>query len=128
MHAGYRTPVSLLSDDVAERIRERDRTRYAELSPERKAQKVAAAWRFKLKRYGITPERYAELVAIQGDRCACCGAGHPGRGLTAWCVDHDHDTDRVRGLLCHRCNMGIGLLGDTVDGVRNAVAYLERST
>lgn len=41
------------------------------------------------------------------------------------CVDHDHVTGTVRGLLCNGCNHGIGKLGDNAEGVRRALAYLE---
>lgn len=41
------------------------------------------------------------------------------------CFDHDHETGVFRGWLCHNCNKAIGLLGDTVEGVKKAVRYLE---
>jgi hypothetical protein len=40
------------------------------------------------------------------------------------CVDHDHKTGKIRGLLCDNCNRGIGLLGDNIDILRNAIGYL----
>lgn len=53
-----------------------------------------------------------------GRRCEICHAGGE------LCVDHDHHTGLVRGVLCHRCNKALGLLGDTVAGVRAALHYL----
>jgi len=53
--------------------------------------------------------------------CECCGK-MPKRPT----VDHCHSTGKLRGFLCANCNKGIGLLGDTTAGVRNAVAYLEK--
>lgn len=91
----------------------------------RKANNLAAGWRSKLRDYGLTVEDYERLVEKQGNRCACCGASEPGRGHVRWCVDHDHATGLVRGLLCHRCNAGIGLLGDNLESVMRAVIYLE---
>lgn len=44
----------------------------------------------------------------------------------ALCIDHDHLTGAFRGWLCHACNRGIGSLGDSVNGVQKALAYLER--
>jgi len=41
-------------------------------------------------------------------------------------LDHCHDTDVFRGWLCHRCNVGIGFLGDTLEGLNKAIAYLEK--
>lgn len=43
------------------------------------------------------------------------------------CVDHDHETGRVRGLLCNRCNVALARFGDTIAGVRAALNYLERA-
>src|SRR5271165_2172593 len=61
------------------------------------------------REYGITPEEWKRLYDGQGGTCAiCCGRGEP-KGL---CVDHDHVTGRVRGLLCNGCNTAIGTLGD----------------
>lgn len=56
----------------------------------------------------------------QEGRCASCG--HK-RKLV---VDHDHATGVVRGLICTPCNMAIGGLGDTPEGVRKALEYLLR--
>lgn len=77
----------------------------------------------RLKRYGLTPEAFAALLTEQGSRCAIC------RSLMVEevIVDHDHETGRVRGLLCRPCNSGIGHLGDDPARVRAALAYLEES-
>lgn len=72
--------------------------------------------------YGITLEEYDEMVAAQGGVCAICGGG-PGR-YPRLCVDHDHETGVIRGLLCNDCNRGIGLLGDNPTTVAAAAAYL----
>lgn len=79
--------------------------------------------RAKLKReYGLTVEQYAALVAAQDGRCAICGG--PPRLQRKLAIDHDHTTGAVRGLLCGPCNVGIGALGDTAEGVERAVRYL----
>ncbi len=49
-----------------------------------------------------------------------------------WCgdnlhVDHDHNTGTVRGLLCSDCNLGLGKLGDTLEGLQKALDYLNNS-
>lgn len=77
----------------------------------------------RLKKYGLTIQDYYEILKGQRDKCACCGRGAGTRG---WNIDHDHNTGEVRGLLCSGCNLGIGSLGDTLEGARCAVAYLER--
>jgi hypothetical protein len=77
-----------------------------------------------LKRhYGISLAEYNMLLEQQNGVCAVCEQPCPtGRRLA---VDHDHETGRVRGLLCRNCNSGIGYLGDTLSRVRKAVVYLE---
>jgi hypothetical protein len=58
-------------------------------------------------------------VTAQEGRCATCG-----RGDKILCVDHNHSTGIVRGLLCHRCNLGIGFLQDNPDLTQRATDYL----
>lgn len=81
-----------------------------------------------LRSYGLSLEEYEDLLRSQDHRCGICGSPDPRRknGETGnWCVDHDHRTGRVRGLLCHPCNRGIGALGDNIQILKAAVAYLE---
>lgn len=75
--------------------------------------------------FGISLDVYNALVAKQGNRCAICRIDKPGGRYRYWCVDHDHLTGAVRGLLCGRCNSGIAALGDSAAGVKRAVCYLE---
>jgi hypothetical protein len=84
-----------------------------------------------LKRvYGISEEEYESRVAAQGGVCAICGGG-PVNGKR-FCIDHDHSCcpgnascgKCIRGLLCHTCNSGLGLLGDNAASVRRAADYL----
>lgn len=79
-----------------------------------------------LKRhYGITLKDYEELYRQQNGLCAICEAvPPPGQRFH---VDHDHTSGQIRGLLCTRCNPGIGLLRDSPDILRKAIAYLEKS-
>jgi hypothetical protein len=72
--------------------------------------------------YGMLPEDYAALMARQGGVCAICG--DPGDPL---CIDHCHDTGRVRGLLCDNCNVGLGMYRDSKGRLRGAIAYLDRA-
>lgn len=75
-------------------------------------------------RYGLTPERRAELLAEQDGGCGICRG--PLDGKRRGHVDHDHESGAVRGLLCHRCNTAIGLLREDPNTLRAAIAYLER--
>jgi len=54
--------------------------------------------------------------------CDCCGTVPQGR----WCMDHDHKTERFRGWVCERCNIGLGKFGDDVAGLEQALRYLRR--
>ena len=73
-------------------------------------------------KYGLTTEQYAAMEQAQGNVCAVCSERcSTGRRLA---VDHDHATGAVRGLLCHRCNRAIGLLGDDAALLRAAAEYL----
>lgn len=81
--------------------------------------------------YGMTVAEYDAILAKQGNVCAICGNGEPGahgrtRKQFRLSVDHCHDTGRVRGLLCQRCNRAIGLLGDDPVVLRKAITYLLR--
>lgn len=73
-------------------------------------------------RFGLTAEQLAERITAQSGRCAVCGDTP-----TLLHVDHDHGTNSFRGLLCHRCNTGIGLLGDNHERCAAAAAYLLRA-
>ena len=72
---------------------------------------------------GISREQYAEMVAAQAGKCAICGKPETARGRSL-STDHDHRTGRLRALLCSRCNTGLGLFGDSVQGLESAIRYL----
>ena len=75
-----------------------------------------------MKKFGLTADHHYALQEAQGGVCAICR----GVGRRRLCVDHDHNTGRVRGLLCDSCNRGLGLLKDSAELLRVAAAYLER--
>jgi hypothetical protein len=105
-----------------ERHREEIRTRHRDW---RRARPEYRKWEH-LRRYGITQEFYEELLAEQGGRCEICGTTDPGERRTLFCVDHDHETGKIRGLLCARCNKGLGAFGDDPARVAAAASYLGR--
>lgn len=74
------------------------------------------------RRYGITAERFKEMAEMFL-ACQICGARF-GRGVRR-CVDHDHGTLHVRGLLCNSCNGGLGMFRDNAETLLAAVRYLE---
>lgn len=77
------------------------------------------------KKYGISLEQYDAMLAKQGGVCAICGRP-PGRRRLA--VDHCHKTKRVRGLLCYKCNYGLGVFRDDPVRLAKASAYLTETT
>lgn len=77
----------------------------------------------RMKKYGVSRDTFYALLSSQGNRCGACRS--PLNGEEDGCVDHDHATKAIRGILCKKCNSGIGMLGDNLEGVRKAVAYLE---
>lgn len=80
-----------------------------------------------VRSYGITQEQREAMEKEQGGLCASCGNPPRGRGHTAKLfVDHCHTTGRVRGLLCHPCNVALGLLRDDPARIRALLAFVER--
>lgn len=82
-------------------------------------------------RYGITQQQYDEMVAARDNLCDVCGQLPSEKNTRAhWngklCIDHCHDTKRVRGLLCNDCNLAVGY-GRTPDVLTRAAEYLRRN-
>jgi hypothetical protein len=94
-------------ETVLEKLRSLDRTDYL------------------VRRYGLTLKDYQEMHAAQDGRCAICSTRVEGERM---CVDHDHGTGQVRGLLCRACNKSLGGFRDSVDLLAKAVEYLKRNS
>ena len=76
--------------------------------------------------HGLSLEDYAVKLTEQGGVCASCGLPETKTnqfGVVALAVDHDHDTGRIRGLLCMKCNRALGLLGDSATTVASLLVY-----
>lgn len=78
-----------------------------------------------IAKFGISLDQYESMLLSQGSKCAICLTPQNDLSLML-CVDHDHSTGKIRGLLCHKCNTGIGLLGDSIDNLSNACIYLKQ--
>jgi DNA-binding transcriptional MerR regulator len=71
--------------------------------------------------HGITLEEYEEILASQGGVCAICGGTTNPIRLA---VDHDHVTDKIRGLLCMKCNCCLGLAEEKIERLEKMIEYL----
>lgn len=82
------------------------------------------------RQYGLSQEDYNKLLMRQNGVCAICSKPETKwiRGaLSHLCVDHNHITGKVRGLLCYACNLLIGRANEDVHILDNAKEYLLRS-
>lgn len=77
-----------------------------------------------LKRYGITREDYDGMLIFQGLGCAICSTQSPKGRHNKFQVDHDHCTNEVRGLLCDKCNRGLGFFNENPDTLEKAANYI----
>jgi hypothetical protein len=77
------------------------------------------------KNYGINHEIYLKMLEEQNGCCKICGISEKETGKRLH-VDHNHKTGKVRGLLCTRCNTGIGKFKEDPDIIRRAIEYVER--
>lgn len=102
-----------------ERHREVNRNHYAKWKEKYRAKNLMAL-------YGITVAEYEALLEKQNGLCAICHkpptGKHNGARLN---VDHDHETGRIRGLLCYHCNNGLGRFSDDPVVLRRAADYVE---
>lgn len=76
------------------------------------------------RKFGLSTEEYNAVLQKQQNRCGICGVKQ-GDIKTTFSVDHDHSNGRVRGLLCHECNMGLGKFKDSTKVLLAAVEYLK---
>jgi hypothetical protein len=80
----------------------------------------------RMRAHGLTSESLDRLSQSQKGRCAVCGTKDPGYGRGTLCIDHDHVTGQVRGLLCNTCNRAIGLLKDDPEVIAAAARYVQK--
>ena len=93
-------------------------------SPEALAlsRKKSREWK-RLKATGFTPEEFEKKLNNQGNVCAICGTDNPGK--LDFCADHCHETGQKRGVICRKCNAGLGHFNDNPELIAKAIEYLE---
>lgn len=126
LHAGYRvkckkcanlaTRKSYIKHNQKQLIKSRE---YRSSNPD-----AGRNARFKYK-YGISLEEYNLILKAQDYKCAICPNKHTLKSKLD--VDHSHDTGKVRGLLCRRCNLAIGQFKDSMLLLESAIKYLENN-
>lgn len=72
-------------------------------------------------RYGLTLEDYNYMKSLQEKKCLIC------KSEKKLVVDHCHISGKVRGLLCDKCNLGIGHFKDDIENLKRAIIYLENN-
>jgi len=75
--------------------------------------------------YGLTPAEWQAMFDAQEQRCKICGTNNPRGKRARWHTDHNHATGKVRGILCSKCNSGIGLMEENVEVLQKAAAYVK---
>ena len=80
--------------------------------------------RYRLVKYGVTPEDISILRSKQDGKCAGCGLE---LSLVKECVDHCHSSGKVRGLLCNSCNLILGYADDRVEILNSLICYIEKA-
>lgn len=75
--------------------------------------------------YGITPEDYELMLEGQNHVCAICACDFTKTKRRPH-IDHDHATGKVRAILCHHCNLGLGNFRDTIPFLESAIEYLKK--
>ena len=78
------------------------------------------------KSYGIGLDEYNSILSEQNGVCKICFGPPLGRG--SYHVDHDHKTKKIRGLLCHKCNVALGMVQDRIDLLHKLIAYLVKNS
>lgn len=86
-------------------------------------------WKNTLRfKYNMSAEDYSQILREQGGKCCICGRTEPSPRTSQryFCVDHNHKTSEIRGLLCYWCNTGLGLFQDSPNILHKAAEYIER--
>lgn len=102
--------------EYAEKVRSRDRSRPREQIKNNRLKSV----------YGISLEAFNKKILEQNSKCAICGSAFGDKLKRSLHVDHCHKTNKVRGLLCSNCNLGLGSFRDSIELLEIAISYLRK--
>lgn len=124
-----RDPIKNRRNNKSYRSKHQERLKETEAQRNLKRFDKRRAWNLQ-RHFDMTVEQWDAVFTAQGRCCAACSATAPG-GRGVWATDHCHETGAFRGILCQRCNMTLGWLGDTLSKVEpyaeRLVAYLKRT-
>lgn len=117
-----------LSTWCKECVRKDNNSRYHRHDEDRREAHRWSSRKSQIKRYGITVSQYEAMWNKQLGACKICGdsiESHSKDRHKVACIDHNHATGRVRGLLCWHCNIGLGKFFDSTERLAKAIAYLK---
>ena len=112
-------------------VRKRQVEKYHSLTEEQKKQRRERSncynpeyrQRYNLRtRFGLTTEEFSDMIVEQNSMCKICGDGFDETNKPQ--IDHNHETGKVRGLLCRNCNTSLGLLKENTDTILNMISYI----
>ena len=127
----YRAEYAARNRDMYRRSTAKYRAKYPERVKKvqsryraRNADRLKYYW--KEWKYGVSMGDFEQMFMATGGSCYICGLAMKrfGQGSNAACIDHDHKSGFVRGLLCNNCNSGLGHFEDMVDRLYAAIKYL----
>jgi hypothetical protein len=118
-HSDKRKRGNLTIEEV-QRLREESRIDYKQ-SKQRHVR--YAVDNYTKKMYGISLSRKAELIKQQKESCTICGTTDP-KHKNGWQIDHDHETGKVRGIVCHACNLTLGSSKEDIHRLQRCLAYI----
>jgi hypothetical protein len=115
-------------DSICKPCRIRLSNEWRRKNPEKYKQQRLRSTRnhFLKKLYGLTLCEWEKLFKKQNKQCAICNSKINFSKKRAWATDHDHKTKKIRGILCYRCNYGLGFFNDSVHLLQLAIKYLQR--
>jgi hypothetical protein len=115
-----------LQDDSKQSISFWERLRLSVRVQSKEELREIRRWRAIYSLYKLTSGQWQALYDKQLGCCAICGTSQDDLGYTLE-IDYDHVLGKVRGLLCKKCNLGIGMFGEDVENISKAIRYLEKS-